>query len=189
MLDSTRFQLLTGKTFNMMQTFKMTQNKTVAHLILIFVLAVVAVSSYAQSPEGALVGTVSDASNARIAGATVQLSAKAFSLTRSIRTNGSGEFRIESLPPGPYVITVEANGFATKTGSVEIAIAATAGIHVKLHPASIPQEVQVEGAGASLTNAPIETSSSVIKTTIGRQDLKISRWPAAASPTSPTWPR
>ena len=70
------------------------------------------------------------------------------------------------------MITVEANGFATKTGSVEIAVATTPGIHVKLQPASVPQEVQVEGAGASLTNAPIETSSSVIKTTIGRQDLE-----------------
>jgi hypothetical protein len=169
--DSTRFQLLTGKTFKMMQN-KMTQSKIAAQLLLIFVLAVLAVSSYAQSPEGALVGTVSDASNARIAGATVQLSAKAFSWTRSIRTNGSGEFRIESVPPGSYVITVEANGFATKTGSVEIAVATTPGIHVKLQPASVPQEVQVEGAGASLTNAPIETSSSVIKTTIGRQDLE-----------------
>ena len=30
----------------------------------------------------------------------------------------------------------------------------------------------MEGTGASLTNAPIETSSSVVKTTIGRQDLE-----------------
>ena len=150
----------------------MMKHKSTIQFLLTVVFAALAVSLHAQSPEGALVGTVSDATNARVAGASVQLSAKSLSWTRSAKTNSTGEFRIDSLPPGSYVITVEASGFETKSGQVEIAVTSTHTIHVKLQPASVRQEVQVEGAGASLTNAPIETSSSVVKTTIGRQDLE-----------------
>ncbi len=150
----------------------MMKHKSAAPLLLILVYAVLTLSLQAQSPDGALVGTVSDATNARVAGASVKLSAKGLSWTRLAKTNSVGEFRIESLPPGAYVITVEASGFATKTGSVDIAVSSTPAIHVKLQPASVHQEAQVEGTGASLTNAPIETSGSVVKTTIGRQDLE-----------------
>ena len=151
---------------------KMMKHKRAVPLLLILVYAVLTLSLQAQSPDGALVGTVSDATNARVAGASVKLSAKGLSGTRFATTNSVGEFRIESLPPGAYMITVEARGFATKTGSVDVAVSSTPTIHVKLQPASVHQEVQVEGTGASLTNAPIETSSSVVKTSIGRQDLE-----------------
>ena len=150
----------------------MMKYKRAAHLLLVLVYAVLTLSLQAQSPDGALVGTVSDATNARVAGASVKLSAKGLSWTRFAKTNSVGEFRIDSLPPGAYVVTVEASGFATKTGSVDIAVSSTPTIHVKLQPASVHQEVKVEGTGESLTNAPIETSSSVVKTTIGRQDLE-----------------
>ena len=159
-------------TFAPEKLWDMMKPKSFSRFLLTLASALLTLSMHAQSPEGALVGTVSDATNARVPGASITLSAKGFSRTRTARTNSVGEFRIESLPPGSYVITVVAPGFATKTGSVEIAVTSTPSIHVKLQPASVRQEVQVEGTGASLTNAPIETSSSVVKTTIGRQDLE-----------------
>jgi hypothetical protein len=58
----------------------------------------------AQSPEGALVGTVSDASGARIVAATVTVSAKIYSLSRTVKTGKLGEFTVESLPPGEYEV-------------------------------------------------------------------------------------
>ena len=40
----------------------------------------------AQSPEGALIGTVSDSTGARIVAATVTVSAKTYSLSRTVKT-------------------------------------------------------------------------------------------------------
>jgi len=128
-------------------------------------------SAAAQSPEGAIVGTVVDTSNARIAGATVKASAKGFALMRSVKTNAVGEFRIESLPPGTYVVSVEAKGFAAKSGEVMVAVTSTPTVSVKLQPASVQQTVNVANP-ASLTASPIETSSSVVKTSIGQADLE-----------------
>ena len=60
----------------------MMKHKSAVPLLLILVYAVLTLSLQAQSPDGALVGTVSDATNARVAGASVKLSAKGLSWTR-----------------------------------------------------------------------------------------------------------
>jgi Carboxypeptidase regulatory-like domain/TonB dependent receptor len=126
----------------------------------------------AQSPEGALVGTVVDSSNARIAGATVKASAKGFPLVRSVKTNSAGAFRIESLAPGSYNITVEARGFGTNTGTVSVAVNSVPTLNVKLQPATVQQTLNVTATAESITAEPIETSSSVVKGTVGREDLE-----------------
>src|SRR5207253_7874943 len=69
--------------------------------VLLFIFACGSLAS-AQSPEGALVGTVSDASGARIVAATVTVLAKTYSLSRKVKTGKLGEFTVESLPPGEY---------------------------------------------------------------------------------------
>jgi hypothetical protein len=125
----------------------------------------------AQSPEGALVGTVTDALGARVAGATVTVSARGFSLVRTVQTGKLGEFTVESLPPGEYEVRVEAKGFAVKTGQVTVSVTSTPTVNVKLKPA-VQETVDVQGRSGSLTAEPIETSNTVVKTTIGVRDLE-----------------
>ena len=133
-------------------------------LSLLFTLCICA---HAQSPEGALVGTVSDATGARIAAATVTVSARDYALSRTAKTGKLGEFSLETLPPGEYEVTVEAPGFASKAGHVTVSVTSASSMNITLQPASVQQSVRVEGTGGSLTAQPIETSSSVVKTTIG----------------------
>ncbi|MCU1331474.1 MAG: Oar protein [Candidatus Angelobacter sp.] len=137
-------------------------------LSLLFTLCICA---HAQSPEGALVGTVSDATGARIAAATVTVSARDYALSRTAKTGKLGEFSLETLPPGEYEVTVKAPGFASKAGHVTVSVTSTSSMNITLQPASVQQSVRVEGTGGSLTAQPIETSSSVVKTTIGLRDL------------------
>jgi hypothetical protein len=137
-------------------------------LLLIFACAI---PGRAQSPEGALIGTVSDSTGARIVAATVTVSAKAYSLSRTVKTGKTGEFSVESLPPGKYAVKVEAAGFAWQTGHVTVAVTSTSSMDIRLQAAAVQQSVKVEGSSESLTAQPIETSSSVVKTTIGTRDL------------------
>ena len=134
-------------------------------------LLLVVVSSFAQSPAGALSGTVVDPSGARLAGASIAATARDFKLSRTVTANKLGEFRMESLPPGTYDITVTAKGFAAQTTSVEVAVAATPTINIKMRPAPVQETVNVQGEPGSVTNQPIETTTSVVKTTIGVNDL------------------
>src|SRR5882757_10569828 len=86
----------------------------------------------AQSPEGALVGTVSDATGARIVAARVTVSAKTYSLSRTVKTGKLGEFTVESLPPGEYEVKVDAAGFASQIGQVRVAVTSTPSMNIRL---------------------------------------------------------
>src|SRR5215467_1159531 len=124
-----------------------------------------------QSPQGALLGTVVDPSGARVRGASVTASARTFKLSRTVQTNAVGEFRIEQLPPGTYDVTVTARGFATQTGSVEVAVAATPTMNIEMHAAPVQQTVTVQGETGSITAQPIETTNTVVKSTVGINDI------------------
>lgn len=143
----------------------------IQHVCATFLVAFCLIAS-AQSPEGTLLGTVSDSSGARIPGATVSATARHFTLVRTGKTNKAGEFSLESLPPGEYEVKVEASGFASKSGPISIGVTSAATLNVQLQPAAVRETVQVEGTRGSLTAEPIETSSNVIKTTVGVQDLE-----------------
>ena len=55
---------------------------------------------------------------------------------------------------------------------MEVAVASTATLKLKLQVAPVKETVNVEGASDSLTAQPIEITNSVIKTTIGVRDLE-----------------
>src|SRR5215813_7951370 len=124
-----------------------------------------------QSPEGALVGTVVDPSGARVRDASVTASARTFKLSRTVQTNAVGEFRIEQLPPGIYDVTVTAKSFAAQTGSVEVTVAATPTMNIRMQAAPVQQSVTVRGETGSITAQPIETTNTVVKSTVGTNDL------------------
>ena len=63
--------------------------------------------------QASLTGTVRDVSGAVLPGVTVEASSPALiEKTRSATTDGSGQYRIIDLRPGPYVLTFTLAGFA-----------------------------------------------------------------------------
>src|SRR5258708_22409371 len=128
-------------------------------------------STHAQIPTGALVGTVSDTNGARIAGATVSAEAVGSSLKRVAATNSLGEYRIDGLPPDDYRVTVTAATFSQTTYAVRVTINASPTLPVVLKPEALTATVHVADNGSSLYSQPLETTSSVEKTVISKQDL------------------
>ena len=60
---------------------------------------------------GSITGTITDPSNALVAGATVTVTSVATGAERSAVTNSSGAFDFQALLPGTYSVSVEASGF------------------------------------------------------------------------------
>ena len=74
--------------------------------------SVVPVPVWAQGETtSAILGKVTDSSNAVIAGATVTVSNRETGLKRSARTDDAGRFNFPQLKPGTYEVRVEAQGF------------------------------------------------------------------------------
>jgi len=73
----------------------------------------------AQSIVGRISGTVTDASNAVIAGATVTITDEATKLARTVHTDDRGFYVATALPVGVYTVSAEMTGFkrSTKSGN------------------------------------------------------------------------
>jgi len=134
-------------------------------------LLLVTTAAAAQTPQGALIGTVSDTNGARIAGATVSVQAIGSSLKREVVTNSQGEYRIEGLPPNDYRVTVSAPNFLPIAHVVKLTVNSSPTVPVILKPGAVTATVQVSDNGASLSSQPLETTSSVEKTLISKKDL------------------
>ena len=82
-------------------------------LTAIFGVVFLSSSSFAdaQSTGGRIRGTVTDASGAAVAGATVTLINMATNVTREATTSGNGEYLFLEVPVGRYEIDVNQTGF------------------------------------------------------------------------------
>ncbi len=77
------------------------------------VLVLSAGAVWAQSTSAALSGRVVDPSGGVVVGAAVTTVNQATGLTYTARTNRSGHYDLENLPPGTYTVRVVKQGFAT----------------------------------------------------------------------------
>src|ERR1700678_1056156 len=70
---------------------------------------------WAQTGTTSLRGIVSDAKGAVVAGATVTIADRQNGLSRTVKSDGQGEYQFAQLPPATYTLTVSGAGFAALT--------------------------------------------------------------------------
>ena len=98
----------------------------------------------AQSVTGSLVGTVTDASNAVITGASVTLTNLGTNDKRTAQTDGSGGYVFVNLQPGSYGIAVEQAGFKKFARQpIPVEVQAAARLDVSLQVGDSTQTVEV----------------------------------------------
>jgi outer membrane receptor protein involved in Fe transport len=131
---------------------------------LLMSFALFAGSVFAQtSTTGAIEGTVTDPTGAAVAGITVTATRQG---GRSITatTNDEGFFRILSLEPGMYTVSIEAEkGFAKfEQAEVPVNLSRTSTVTVQLRPAGATETVTVTaGAGAGIDVTQNTTGTNV----------------------------
>ena len=67
----------------------------------------------AQTATTSLRGVVTDAKGAVLPSATVTINDPQNGLSRTVKTNGQGEYQFLQLPPSTYTVSANALGFAT----------------------------------------------------------------------------
>src|SRR5436305_8998511 len=139
------------------------------------------VGSFAAAPVFAqnaqIAGTVKDQSGAVIPGATITARNVETGLTRVGVSDGSGEYRLVSLPPGRYSVATELSGFSTETRpDIILIIDQTAIISFALKPANLSETITVTGASPIVDTTRSDVSTSVSTQQI--QDLPVAsrRW-------------
>lgn len=132
-----------------------------ASLIIAFTLFVHPAPVWAQTGDGTLVGTVTDSQGAVLPGVTATATSPALIGERVAHADGSGYYRLRSLPPGDYMLKAELSGFAAyqRTGIVMRA-GATFTVNVTMQLSTIAENITVTAESPMIeTAAP---SSSVV---------------------------
>src|SRR5580692_6895844 len=104
-----------------------------------------------------LTGTVSDASGAVVAGATVVVhSEETGADLRSVITSSTGSFNITNLPAGRYTVTVRNGGFQTFVAKdVNLNVAEKHTLDVQLQTGKASESIEV-----TAENTPIQTTTA-----------------------------
>ncbi|MGH9141711.1 MAG: TonB-dependent receptor, partial [Vicinamibacterales bacterium] len=142
--------------------------------LLVFMLGLAA-SAAAQNAQ--ITGIIKDSSGGIIPGATVTARNVDTGLSRVGVTDGAGEFRLPSLPPGRYSLSAELSGFGTESRpDITLVIDQTAIINFSLKPATLSETVTVTGESPIVDVTRSDVSTSVSSQQI--QDLPVAsrRW-------------
>src|SRR5215471_18710331 len=140
-------------------------------ILVLVALAVVPAIAHAQA---SIVGTVRDSSGAVVPGVSVEASSPVLiEKTRSVITNGSGQYSIEDLRPGTYTVTFTLPGFSSiKREGIELAGAFIATVNADLKVGGVTDTVTVS------------TETPIVDTTSTRDQEVISNATVGEIPTS-----
>ncbi|HMB28705.1 MAG TPA: TonB-dependent receptor [Blastocatellia bacterium] len=125
---------------------------SVSSLFALLLLIAVAVVAPAQTPTGALRGSVTDPAKAIISDAVVTVKNKQTGAERAVSSKSSGEFFINSLLPGEYEVKVVARGFKSHISSVTIQVGDTSTLEVALEVGDASETVVISGDSTALVN-------------------------------------
>jgi outer membrane receptor protein involved in Fe transport len=146
--------------------------------LLAFILMALSPTLRAQSvSEGAIAGTVFDASGAVISGAAVTILNVGTAETIHLTTDSSGYFKAPLVPAGTYTVTISDSGFGTYTAT---AVAVTVGSLTELQPVlktgSAAEMVMVTGDAPVLKLESPEISETLTSREILNLPLNGGRW-------------
>jgi hypothetical protein len=146
--------------------------RTVAPSLLVCIVLVLSVASYAQSPAGTLQGEVQDATHGRISSATVVVRSLGTGIERQVTTDSRGEFRVPDLQSGNYRMLVNAKGFAEASSDVTVQVSNVRDVLVTLRPAGVQQTVNVKAEPSSITTQALDTTDAVNGGVVSQKDLQ-----------------
>ncbi len=134
-------------------------------LILVFFLAISAITTWAQST-ATLAGTVVDPTGAVVPNARVVVQSLATGSNREVVTDSAGLYVIPSLVPGDYKVQTTAPGFSAFTVTkVTLNVDQHVTVNMNLAVASAGETVQVESSTASQIETQTMTVGQVIDRT------------------------
>ena len=126
-------------------------------LLLFLWLALLSLSSLAQSTGGRILGTITDQTGADVVGATVVVTNTQRGTSRTLTTDTSGNYVAPDLVPGTYSLRVGAKGFkSVQRPAVIVEVASDVRADFALQPGNVSEVVTVT-EDVSLVNTTSDT--------------------------------
>ncbi len=138
--------------------------------VLALLLAALAACGFTSGPAmaqggatGALTGTVLDPTGGGIPDASIRIIDTATGqAARSVTTNSLGSFTAALLPPGNYVVIVNAAGFGEgRIGAVRVRVTETTTLDVTLKPSGVSEKVEVSAEVVTVNTQNATTGQTI----------------------------
>src|SRR5580704_14962119 len=133
-------------------------------------------AAFSQAVNGTIVGTVTDASGAVVAGAKITLTEENTRVVHNGVTNPSGDFSFPDMPPGTYDVMAEMSGFKkeVKTGTV-LEANNSPRVDLKLQTGDVTQTVEVSASAATLQTERADTGRNMDSQIVEELPLGVNR--------------
>jgi len=130
------------------------------------------VAAFSQAGNGTITGTVTDASGASVAGASVEVKNTDTGVVFATVSTGTGAYTATDLQPGAYSVSVSAAGFKKYTrAGLNLAAAQTLGINVPLEVGANTESITVSAEASLLKTESGDVASNI--TVEQLQDLPV----------------
>jgi Carboxypeptidase regulatory-like domain/TonB-dependent Receptor Plug Domain len=155
------------------------RHRAVSFLGLACVLSILLapVRTHAQVAGATLTGTITDPTGAVIPQAKVSIRNTATGVVTDLQANTDGLYSAPNLIPGPYEVTVSAEGFQTQImPGITLTVGAQQVLNVKMRVGQATQKIEVTGQAAAVQLANATLSAVVGATTVVELPLNGRSW-------------
>jgi len=136
-------------------------------IVTVLALMVVAVATgLTQTHLGSIRGTVIDSTDARIAGATVEIVHASTNIRRVLTTSGEGMFVFPQLPPGEFSISIGRDGYKTYVSRMVLQVSQRLRLDAQLELGAVTEQITV-----TAPDTLIELESAALTTVIDNQQI------------------
>jgi outer membrane receptor protein involved in Fe transport len=133
-------------------------------ILWLFILAFAGYAS-AQAPTATVVGRVTDASHAAVAGAAVHIRSLDTNQVRTAETQADGQYTVTALVPGPYQIEITKEGFqAASEPKIVLEADQSARLDVELRVGAVSEKIEVRSS-VTVLNTENATLGDVVTPT------------------------
>jgi hypothetical protein len=133
-------------------------------LVLAFALLAFALPTPAQEFRASLTGHITDPAGAAIPGATVRVKNQQTGQETTTTTSGEGSYTVNTLQPGMYTVTVEAQGFKSAVSdNLQLYVGDKKTLDVALEVGQVGDVVTVNAQDAALLETDTATRGQVIE--------------------------
>lgn len=146
---------------------KAMKTKNLSSLWSVVLLVVSTVTLHAQSQQGSVVGTITDASGAAIPNATLVLRNDQTNVTQTITGEPSGNYRFTLVPPGAYTLSVKSQGFTEKQiRNIQVETSKQLEVNAQLSVQTSTTTVEVQEQESLVQTATSEIANTVNQRTV-----------------------
>jgi hypothetical protein len=136
-------------------------------LVMLVCLLTIASAALGQGVSGRILGTILDNTGAVIPNASITITNEDTGITASITTNSVGDYRVDNLAPGNYLVKVEAPGFRTTVSKDNVVTVDNPTV------VNATLEVGQTGQTIEVTAAPplVDTTSSSLGEVVSQKEI------------------